>query len=326
MFNDYKQEILQLVNTEGGRFLLSKLGQKPEFPIVDIGKDYFVEDTGEKTKDRKIYRATFYPRVPIKHMFVPILETIKIARDYQKIKNPHEAFLHFSNLEPKPSKYPRIFLATFNPDADPESTSVDGFVMRANVNENWATIRAGVGTSSGDSDGSAYVRIYSRGDTSGNWVQLGRMILLFDTSPLTSSADIISVKMSLYVGNKKDTHEALNLSMVTSTPASNTALVNADYQQLQTTKQANDLTYAGIATSAYNDFSLNSTGLNNISKTSISKFGIRLTKDLADSPTPTWSSGADYSGFVIATADGAGPPRLVVTYTLHSGIFFGSNF
>ena len=54
--------------------------------------------------------------------------------------------------------------------------------------------------------------------------------------------------------------------MITTTPATNTAVVDADFVQVGTTKQATDLTLAGMTADDYQTWTLKSTGLGNIDK------------------------------------------------------------
>ena len=79
-----------------------------------------------------------------------------------------------------------------------------------------------------------------------------------------------------------------------------------------------------MSTDQYNDFALNASGLSNISKTGVSKFGLRLTQEIAGDPT--WVSEATNS-LRFQAADGANAPKLIVTYTKPEGggnpMFFG---
>ena len=92
---------------------------------------------------------------------------------------------------------------------------------------------------------------------------------------------------SLYSDStQKDTSETANpanLALVSSAPASNTAIVIADYAIANwgSVRFATDILLTTFsATSAYHDFALNSSGIANISKTGISKFGIRASSDI----------------------------------------------
>lgn len=313
MFNDYKKEVFNLANTEGGRYLLGKLGQKPQHRIVDIGKDYFTEHL-----EGNLYQSTFYPRVPVKHLFLPILTKTEIAEEY--VKDKYDAFLHYSMLQPKNYKYPQIFLneTTFNPDADPESTSVDGHVYYSLSDQTFATIRgAATGTSASPSNADLSVAEIYSSNLADKWNTIVRGFFLFDTSSLTEAATISSATFSIYGTAISDVFDQ-SIGMITTTPASNTDLVVADYDQVGTTLQASAIDLGSYSASAYNDFTLNATGLGNISKTSISKFGTSLSCDYGNSE-PTWAQNTYARAKCYLADQGSNEPKLTVTYTLPGG-------
>lgn len=208
---------------------------------------------------------------------------------------------------------------TAYPDPDPETTTVDGTVRRQAVDEVFSTLRNGAGNSSSDnsSPNTAFNIVPSA--TTDQWARIDRFICLFDTSSLTSGATISAASLSVYgVSKANDSSISPDMNVYASTPASNTALVNADFSQLGTTAFATAISYASIATGAYNDFSLNGTGLAAISKTGVSKFGIRNANyDVANS-APTWAAPPADNRLVISSAEEMATsqdPKLVVTYT-----------
>lgn len=314
---------ISLINTEAGRYLLSTLGAKPIYPIVKITPNSFVEKL-----DRKTFRATFFSRRPIEQLFAPIIEKIEIANDeWKPIINTHEAFLHYAGLEPKNSIYPQIFLtvSTFNPDANPETTSVDGYVERAGVDETFGTIRGGAGTGSGDTSGSGGgIPRLNATATSNQYSTLIRGIFLFDTSVLSANAIISAATLSLYVDGGADQFSA-SINFTSCSPASNTALVSADFNNtVGSTKFANDKTIVDLVSplNAYEDWTLNASGIAAIDKTGITKFMSRFSVDI-EAGTPTWISGG--SSFITPHfAEGANKPKLVVTYILPPGA--GENY
>jgi hypothetical protein len=211
--------------------------------------------------------------------------------------------------------------ATFYPDAHPEVASVDGFVGRSlGPSESWSTIRAGAGNVSSDT-GNQFLGSYIQADTTpGRYIELYRGIFLFDTSSLQTTYTINSATFEFVATQKTDELGGDSLSLVTSTPASNTALANSDYTQLGIIRQAADLPIASILadSSTYNPMSLNAAGLASITKGGVSKFGVRSTFDMANSPEPTWVSGG-FTRVRIASAEeilaGDKRPKLVVIYT-----------
>lgn len=217
---------------------------------------------------------------------------------------------------------------TAYPDADPETTTVDGFIYRelaGGAGEAWATFIAGVGTTANStSDVSGPGFNIQADNVSAKWIHLRRGICLFDTSSLTTAATISAATLSLYVVAKSDALSITpNIDIYTSTPATNTALVTGDFSQVGSTSQTGAATgYSSITASAYNDFAFNATGISNISQTSISKFGVRNANYDVAASAPTWTSLA-VSDIRPAAADTAGTtndPKLVVTYAVSNRI------
>lgn len=190
------------------------------------------------------------------------------------------------------------------PDANPETNTVDGFVE--NTNSSWATCRAAsAGTAVNDA-----IPTFSTGTRLAAGVYtIARSIFLFDTSSLPDQAALISVILSLYGSSKSGTG---TVAITTSSPASNTGLVTGDFDQISATECSARMNFTAWSTTGYNDFTLNATGFNNISKTGISKFGARSDRDLDDSAP---GSNGDYLVAAYAADQGASQaPKLTITY------------
>lgn len=200
------------------------------------------------------------------------------------------------------------------------TSPMSGTVWRSSYgsNESWATLKAGAGNNNDIGDGS--VIAMSIQDSTDIWYSLKRSIFCFDTSSLPDDATISATVMSLYSAGKGDNCSITpNVDVYTATPGSTSAPANSDYGQIGTTSQTGSpITYANWTASQYNDFTFNSTGIGNVSKTGISKFGCRNATYDAGSTTPTWSSGSNRASYLSATFGGVGTsqdPKLVVTYT-----------
>lgn len=207
---------------------------------------------------------------------------------------------------------------TFYPNANVETTSVDGSALR-NANETFPTIRAEAGMASQDSDTAASCFLSCSATTS-QYQILQRLFFLFDTSAIGSGNTVTAATLSLYALTKSSGNGVIEAAIVSSLPASNTAIVAADYSTLGTTDFAPRLTSTAATTSAYNDFVLNSSGLAAISTTSITKLGCRPGVDV-DAGTPPWTSNA-FSRIEFSLADTTGTtrdPKFVVTYTAGGG-------
>lgn|SRR3990167_5927499 len=303
--------LLKFANTEGGKYLLGTLGQKPQNKITHITCNSFIEHLGGKE-----FQATFFSRRPIEKLFQPIFDKIQIANEYKRIENQHEALLHYSGLEPKNYKYPGIYLveSTFNPAAGAVSP-VDGVASREGVDEAFTTIRAGAGTNASSISSEDYAFRVRTSATTDQFQILQRAFFLFNTSSLTETATISSAIFSLYFTTSDATVAVGGGNVVASTPAANNAIVNADYAQVGSTRFSTDKTMAGITGSAFNDFALNASGIVNINKTGISKFATRSVADI-DNAAPAWAAG-NLDGHYLCNLTDAGTnlPKLVVAYT-----------
>lgn len=223
---------------------------------------------------------------------------------------------------------------TFYPDPDPESTSVDGFVQYDTGNppssSQWDTAHdATSGTTVADNTTSSAYQCGFLLDALNNHTLIGRTFLLFDTSSLPDNTTISSATISVYsVG--AIVRDAVNdgydfITVVQSSPASNTALVLDDYDKCGAVNNPTegidnadrlDLSTVNSSSSWY-DFPLNSTGISWISKTGVSKFGMREGHDVLDIYPGT--PGTYYNNLLeFALADTAGTtqdPKLVVVHT-----------
>ena len=210
---------------------------------------------------------------------------------------------------------------TSYPDADPETNTVDGPVATVGGgNFAWAIIRDYVGNVADDDVAIDAATAISSNTTA--WDTIVRGIFLFDTSALTSGAAISAATLSLSGYSKSDSFSpalSWDVNVYLSNPASNTALAGDDYSTLGTTAFSSSVTYANwTIDGSYNAFALNASGISNISKVGISKFGARNATNDAANVEPTHSaSSAAFLGMYYADQTGTdNDPKLVVTYTL----------
>ena len=316
-FKKYNKQLCWLANSWIGDFVfkISKMGhdKKKYGKITEMHPNAITHKQRllynfEKHKFEQEYTTQFFSRneyaLRLQKVFYPIWLTFHgwdmlIANPFKPAWN-----LGFDTL-------------TVYPDEDPESTSVDGYVYHQEIAASWATIVAGAGTTANDTISVGdYVIQYTNWDGQGSWQFIKRGIFLFDTSALTSGATISAAVMSLYGTGKTDESSTTpDINIYTSNPASNTAVVAGDYNSLGSVAQCDSvITYANWGTSGYNNFTLNSTGRGNVSKTSISKFGARNANyDVANSEPGAYLG---TSGLKCYYADyGSYKPKLVVTYT-----------
>lgn len=222
---------------------------------------------------------------------------------------------------------------TFYPDANPESTSVDG-IMQYSSSATFATARAAasadyVGPSDANEQPYFFFRYLNSTPTVSRFI---RTAVLFDTSSIPDTETVGSATLSLYGGSTITGIPNQEAVIVSVNLASNTNIVTSDYAIAKwgTTEYATRKAASAWSTGSYNDFSLNASGIAAVSLTSVTKFGLRTGWDL-DNSAPAYPSGSGeknaYMG--VYTADTAGTsndPKLVVdTVSPSSGPVPGAN-
>lgn len=302
-------------------------GLVTSFARLGIGKDYLsiphssdvtlLLPNGFHEHSSNSHRATFSSRAIYSPKLIPALMVIDSLVGWITNFNEAQRILlwHLGLRREIPALAKSVMFAQsiFNPDADPESTSVDGRVGRTGTNITWADVRDGAGVTAQDSPTSSDSPQIIAGDSNDRYNELWRYFALFDTSSLPDNATIDNTtKFSFYITVNTD-QLTQSFRWVTSTPASNTALATGDYGNIATVAQAADVSFGSLSTSAYNDFTLNATGRGNVSLTGVTKFGARCDGDTDDSE-PTWGSD-QVSRITAQHAGAANEPRLVVDYT-----------
>lgn len=132
----------------------------------------------------------------------------------------------------------------------------------------------------------------------------------FTTSSLPDDAVISAAKLRIYVTAKANDLGSSVLYAV----ISNSSTGGGTY----TMTNCGSLAYASINTSAYNEISLNATGIAQISKTGTTIIGLVEYFDFSN--TTPGSVAANY--YDISDSGDANKPELVITYTVPGGAFF----
>ena len=202
------------------------------------------------------------------------------------------------------------------PDANPETTSVDGWVGRNSVDQTFTNLRAGAGTIATDNDTEIPVQTVAS-TTTDQFQNMLRGIVLFDTSSIPDADVISAATLGLNLSSKLTDLGDTDIQVVASTPASNTALANSDYGNLGSTTFGATGNISGLTLDVYTDVSLNASGISAISKTGVSKFGLRLGWDYSGTFGGTWVSEAVTQGTPRSAEAVAGTtqdPKLTVTH------------
>ena len=227
----------------------------------------------------------------------------------------------------------------FHPDADPESTTVDGGVFIIGdifVSWNAAIARIdGTGESSDDSVNNIVVNSINR-FSGGAVIILTRSYFLFDTSSILPETEIVSATLSIHsTGSGLNGDQVLfaaNLILLSSNPQSNTNLVLSDYDRTRfgNTILAPILSIETFnASIAYHDFPLNADGLSNIitGVGGISKFGFRGQSDFDGDSEPPFTLQSNANGYFADQIGSTQDPRLVIeTLDVENALFYGGGF
>jgi hypothetical protein len=204
---------------------------------------------------------------------------------------------------------------TYYPDNP--TAKVDGEEL-GNTSNVWATQR-GNASADGQDYTSASDNNHCRvGKTGTPSFAIGRGIYLFDTSAIPDTDTISSATFGMWVAGApsngdNDGDDVCHL--VSSAPASETALALGDYSSLGSTDFGSGGDYTSLSSGAYDVITLNASGLANISKTATSKFGTREGHDLNNNAYNGTAPGNNlYLTNFVETAGTANDPYLTVVY------------
>lgn len=213
---------------------------------------------------------------------------------------------------------------TVYPDPSTGATTVDGRLTSDNDPNGvtFATVHdatTGTGAPATAATGGSPL-LYSTAINADKWNAIYRGAYFFSTSALGASASISAAVFSLYPNSSHTSAlgGVMEIDRINTSSANNN-LATSDYNvaNFDSVRQATGIAFASLATGgAYNNFTLNATGISNINKTGITKFGTRISFDL-DNSAPAWSANKG-SGSNHYYADQPGTttdPKLVITYT-----------
>ena len=284
--------------------------------IQGKGLELVGEDISQRTNHSKTF-ATSEPGIYVS-------EIISGYPQYYKEKNGEWSQIDYATTTPSAFQRQMSFLGaliayadsgTFFSDPNIENTSVDG--QASKYNGGWGTVHDASSGSASDNDTSFNAAKSLKNPDS--TFEITRGFFLFDTSSIPDGATVQSATFSLYVNYIDNVENDGNdfVRLATATPASNTAIVNDDYDQVGTTAQATDLDIGSLTNNAYNAFTLNSTGLSNISLTSITKFGTREGHDVSNDPPDVVSGGNGnvVGAYFSETSGTSQDPQLTVVYS-----------
>lgn len=214
--------------------------------------------------------------------------------------------------------------STFYPDPHPETNTIDGWVR--NFNENWATCHnAAIGW---DINADAITINTRIGQGGGGSYEIRRSFVLFDISAIGTD-EVSSATLGTYLVSTSngDNDGDDYMTVVQSSPASDTNLIIADYDQCgaihlptEGIATGDRLDLTGLAIDQYYDFSLDSTGLGWVTTArdgdGIIRLGMREGHDTQDH---IYADGlGTYNSYACSSADEAGTmqdPKLVIEHS-----------
>ncbi|MBI3654091.1 MAG: hypothetical protein HY231_23925 [Acidobacteria bacterium] len=216
---------------------------------------------------------------------------------------------------------------TVYPDPNnPASVACDGD-MGTNGNASYATAHSTADCA--DCSGSSLLTAENSGSDlgSGTTYSVIRSVLNFDASALGSGSTISAATLSVKPASQPfDYTGAATLQLVTNSVTSNVAYNTSDFNSFGTTDQATAISWSALSANTYADFTLNSTGRGNISKTGVSHFGLRASQDVSNTqPTLGTDPGFSNQGGEVCyfygseTTGTTSDPKLVITYTPAAG-------
>lgn len=163
------------------------------------------------------------------------------------------------------------------------NSPIDGWVQRSVAGNTWTQTRDGTGTLT-NNNGDFQFGQAEYCTVCGNRYIITRNVLLFDTSSIPDTDVISSADISVYSTGTGDSTNGDGSNFFSVTTAATNALANGDYNIANwgTTAFSTSKALSSIASTGYYTWSLNSSGISNISKTGISYFGERADKDAAN--------------------------------------------
>ena len=215
--------------------------------------------------------------------------------------------------------------STFYPDAGSGSTTVDGMNRMSAGGSTWADIRNSATSNEAVTSGT-FEYIVSDNAGSPNYV-IERNLHTFDTSSIPDGDTISSAIFSLYYAGtniQTETTYPSNPVLVSGAGTSaNNNVVAADYAIAKwgsTSLSDSAPTLATFASSAqYHDFAMNATGIALVTKTGVTKLGIRGAADVNN----TAPSARSYATYYMADQTGTtNDPKLVVVHVAGNSSIF----
>jgi hypothetical protein len=220
--------------------------------------------------------------------------------------------------------------ATYYPDPDTETTTVDGKTGREGPNDvSWSVMRAGStaqGTIGADDDNTldTFGYLYFRNTQwdSTNYYRMSRSYELFDTSDVVSpSYSAATISREYTDSGSSDSHSSsIFIDWTVCAPASNTAIVVGDHAIANWTNTSLARSTTDVASESYgsyNSLDFNAAGLTYLNSVGggIVKLGSRWSFDTDNSDSANQQGGAGINYYAADQTGTSQDPKLFVTGT-----------
>jgi len=210
---------------------------------------------------------------------------------------------------------------SFSPDADPETDTFDGYVENdcGCSNRTFLDIRDDTSGTDVNDSSTLFDAFRTVGRGSGNFQELRRGYLSFNTSALPDDANITTSSLLFTPGGTVEDNLGIepDLALVEVNTASTTGVVTGDFniQNFTTsTELAPRIPFSSLTSGTENEMVFNSDGTSTINKTGTSTYALFNGNYDLDEVAPSTSTNFTASRIRINSADGATDPVLSVTY------------
>ena len=200
---------------------------------------------------------------------------------------------------------------TVYPDASPETDSCDGYIQYENLSGvSWSLAHDSPVGNWAQTDGN-FIQARVKSDAATDkWETIARGFMGFLTSALPAECSISELEFEGYLTHNSDPWST-SINIVSASPASDTALVNGDYNSLGTVFATK--TIASMTQFTWETFGLDAAGIAAVDKNGVTTLGTRLGKDINDDDT--WQASSDCNLYFYSSDQGGYDPRLVITYS-----------
>lgn len=213
-------------------------------------------------------------------------------------------------------------VATIYPDANPETSSTDGGVYRAGIDQTFADIIAGAGTSATPTNATGNIWVQAS-TTSNQFGWIFKSGFTFDLTALSGTIDDATLSLFDRDGFLDETLAGdPDIDIVSFSPDTNTDIIASDYADFGATVYSS-LDLGDMTGGTYHNFVLNASGETYIEEAFGSVVGLGAQLDWVTDGAfgGVWDSG-QMSGCGLYYADQAlttSDPKLVINYTPAGG-------